>query len=81
MSLRCAPMRRLEHGETMNALLGARAACAPLILMASPLWAQTYPLKPVRLLIGLPPGGGSDPLARGLAARAEVVRISGAKVE
>ena len=66
----------------MNALLGARAACALLlILIASPLWAQTYPLKPVRLLIDLPPGGGSDPLARGLAARAEVVRISGAKVE
>src|SRR6185503_445124 len=30
--------------------------------------AQTYPTKPVRLLIGVPPGGFSDVLARTVAA-------------
>jgi tripartite-type tricarboxylate transporter receptor subunit TctC len=27
-------------------------------------WAQTYPAKPVKLIVGFPPGGGSDALAR-----------------
>ena len=35
--------------------------------------AQSWPARPVRMLIGLPPGGGSDPLARALAQRLAVV--------
>ena len=35
--------------------------------------AQSYPTKPVRMVIGLPPGGGSDPMARVLAQRLTVV--------
>ncbi len=31
--------------------------------------AQAWPIKPVRMLIGLPPGGGSDPLARALSQK------------
>jgi tripartite-type tricarboxylate transporter receptor subunit TctC len=31
-------------------------------------WAQAYPAKPARLIVGFPPGGGSDALARIVAA-------------
>ena len=51
-----------------------KAACAALlagvlaaVLPASAL-AQTYPAKPVKLIVGFPPGGGSDALARLLGA-------------
>ena len=27
-------------------------------------WAQAYPAKPIKLMVGFPPGGGSDALAR-----------------
>ena len=39
------------------ALLGS--ACA---------WCQAYPAKPVKLMVGFPPGGGSDALARLIGA-------------
>jgi tripartite-type tricarboxylate transporter receptor subunit TctC len=35
-----------------------------LLLAASPTIAQTYPNKPIRMLLPFPPGGGTDSLAR-----------------
>ena len=40
--------------------------------------AQTYPVKPIKLLVGFPPGGGTDVLARALAA--ELSRAFGQQV-
>lgn len=48
--------------------LAGMLVLACLGLHASIAQAQTYPTKPVRLLIGVPPGGFSDVLARTIAA-------------
>lgn len=52
----------------------ARAACATLLagmlaaFVPASAFAQAYPAKPVKLIVGFPPGGGSDALARLIAA-------------
>ncbi|MFN7086958.1 MAG: Bug family tripartite tricarboxylate transporter substrate binding protein [Burkholderiales bacterium] len=47
----------------------AAAAIAIGILAGAQAGAQTYPVKPVRLVLPYPPGGGSDTIARPLAQR------------
>jgi tripartite-type tricarboxylate transporter receptor subunit TctC len=44
---------------------------AAFALLAAPLaaWAQTYPAKPIRMLVGFAPGGGTDTAARAIAAK------------
>jgi tripartite-type tricarboxylate transporter receptor subunit TctC len=42
-------------------LAASAAALPPMSRMA---WAQTYPTRPVRLIVGVGAGGGSDLLAR-----------------
>jgi len=46
------------------ALVAALAAVS-----GSPVFGQNYPSKPVRLIVGFPPGGGSDLVARIIAQR------------
>ena len=53
--------RRQFHGIAAAAML---SAC-----FATPIWAQTYPDKPIRILVGGPAGGGLDVNARVLADR------------
>jgi tripartite-type tricarboxylate transporter receptor subunit TctC len=43
----------------------------PLLMAAAPLsaLAQTFPTKPIRMLVGFAPGGGTDTAARAIAAK------------
>ena len=49
------PRRKFLH-------LAAGAAALPALSRGA--WAQTYPARPVRILVGFPPGGGADIVAR-----------------
>jgi tripartite-type tricarboxylate transporter receptor subunit TctC len=51
---------RLRRRQFLHLASGAVALPA----MSRIAWAQTYPTRPVRLIVGFVPGGGSDILAR-----------------
>src|SRR5688500_16704096 len=59
-----------DHGQGTMAgkvkrVLLMLASCA----VISPVCAQTYPAKPIRLIVPFPPGGGSDAISRVVAAK------------
>ena len=49
----------------MRLILGLCAA----VLLGEPALAQTYPARPIRLIVGYSPGGGNDLIARIVAAK------------
>src|SRR5882672_6690107 len=52
-------------------LTGAAALSITALLHARPASAQTYPQRPVRLIVPYAPGGGTDVFSRLLAAQME----------
>jgi tripartite-type tricarboxylate transporter receptor subunit TctC len=54
------PRRRFLH-------LAAGAAALPAVSDFA--WAQTYPSRPVRIIVGFPPGGTADIVARLMGQR------------
>jgi tripartite-type tricarboxylate transporter receptor subunit TctC len=49
------PRRQFLH-------LAAGAAALPAVSRFA--WAQAYPTRPLRWIVGFPPGGGADTVAR-----------------
>lgn len=53
----------------MKKLLSAAILAAAAITIAGAVTAQQYPAKPIRMIIGFPPGGGTDIIGRIVAQR------------
>src|SRR5687767_14333127 len=53
----------------MKTTKAARVALALMMLAGIPALAQDWPSKPVKLIVPFPPGGGTDTVARPLAAK------------
>src|SRR5579859_6255354 len=56
---------KLDRRKFLHLAAGAAASSTPLRVAA----AQTYPVRPVTLVIPFPPGGGNDALGRVVAER------------
>jgi tripartite-type tricarboxylate transporter receptor subunit TctC len=52
------------HRRQLLTLAGTAAGC---LVVARSAWAQAYPARPVRLIVGFPPGGAADIVARLMA--------------
>ena len=57
-----------RHGSILRAALAAVA-----VLAAAPAWAQAYPDRPVRFVIGFGIGGPTDIVAHALAEQASLI--------
>src|SRR5215210_3538671 len=55
-------------GRNMRLMIGALMVVLAQ-LMAGTAYAQSFPTKPVRIVVGFPPGGGIDLVARLLAPK------------
>ena len=56
--------RRLVTRHPRRRVLSLAAGAVALPAMSRMTWAQGYPTRPVRIIVGAPPGGGNDIYAR-----------------
>jgi tripartite-type tricarboxylate transporter receptor subunit TctC len=49
--------------------IGAWVAAAFGLAASDPCWSQTYPVKPIRLIVAGPAGGGNDVITRPIAQK------------
>jgi tripartite-type tricarboxylate transporter receptor subunit TctC len=73
----CPPSQSLKKDHFMSPVRALRSivigAVASLAVFGAPAHAQKYPTKPIRLVIGFPPGGSSDVVGRSVADGAREV--------
>jgi hypothetical protein len=63
------PVRSLLPVNTLPRVFRATLIAAVLAVVSALLQAQTYPLRPVKIVVPFPPGGSSDAVARVLGER------------
>ncbi len=59
----------MNRGSNKRRLTAAAILAAATCVMALPVHSQEYPTKPVRIIIGFPPGGATDLVARLMAPK------------
>ncbi|MEI8399265.1 MAG: tripartite tricarboxylate transporter substrate binding protein [Alcaligenaceae bacterium] len=66
----------LTSAQGLARLTSKAALTATLLAVvstAAPAWTQTFPNKPLKIVVGFPPGGGSDLMARIVAEKMSVI--------
>lgn len=66
----------LTAAQRLARLTSEAALAATLLALvspAAPAWAQPFPNKPLKIVVGFPPGGGSDLMARIVAEKMSVI--------